>query len=254
MTAGDVYRALWRYRVVIVALTAACVAVAWYATSLQTKTYEASSLLRVQRAAFDPSTELAALQAGERLALTYSSIVESGSLDGRIERLVGPSLRDEASAVDLSANRVEELEMFRVAARSDDPDTAAIVANAVPAALRDLIRDTDASRASVVVLNPATTPTSPVAPTTRLNVALAFLVGLIFNSALVLLFEVFRDRMPEPDELGEAVGQPVLATVPSVRLRRLTSDEQQVATQPQEILSAPRADGHSAFRDGESDR
>ena len=35
-----------------------------------------------------------------------------------------------------------------------------------------------------------------------------------------LLIELFRDRLPEPDELGQALGHPVLATIPTLRLHR----------------------------------
>ena len=48
LTAGDVYRALWRHKVFIAALTALFVAAALYATSRQARSYETSSLVRVQ--------------------------------------------------------------------------------------------------------------------------------------------------------------------------------------------------------------
>jgi uncharacterized protein involved in exopolysaccharide biosynthesis len=48
LTAGDVYRALWRHKVFIAVLTAAFVTATWYATKQQTQTYEASALVRAQ--------------------------------------------------------------------------------------------------------------------------------------------------------------------------------------------------------------
>jgi polysaccharide biosynthesis transport protein len=243
LTAGDVYRALWRYSALIVALTAACVLTAWYVASEQTKTYEASTLLRFQ---FPPrpdaESELDAFEAGERLALAYADVVDSGAIDERVRRIAvatAPQLGD--SSIDLSADELDGLEMMRVFAQSDDPATAALVANAVPKALRGLIRDTDASRASVVVVRPASNPDSPVAPRVGLTLAVAALLALIFNGALALLLEVFRDRLPEPEELEDVAGTAVLATVPTLRLHRLDSDEPEAT----ERRDAPEVLGRS---------
>ena len=217
MTAGDVYRALWRHKFFIVVLTAACVFATWYATSLQTPTYEASTLVRIQSAS---------LQDSQDLALTYSEIVDSGALKPRIRRLVAGQIPPQDSAeVKVSSDPVEELELLWISARSDDPTRAAVVANAGPQALRRFISDTSKLGDKVVTVKAATTPSSPVSPDTSLNVAIALVLGLIFNSALVLLFEVFRDRLPEPEELGQDLGYPVLATIPTLRLRQVTAVE-----------------------------
>ena len=72
-----------------------------------------------------------------------------------------------------------------------------------------------------MTVKPATAPRSPVEPNTRLNLSLAFLLALVFNGALVLSFEVLRDRLPASEELGTELGHPVLATVPTLRLRRV---------------------------------
>jgi hypothetical protein len=56
-----------------------------------------------------------------------------------------------------------------------------------------------------------------------LKIAIAVMLGLIFNGALALLLELFRDRLPEPDQLGREVGVPVLATIPALLLHRATN-------------------------------
>lgn len=225
MTAGDVYKALWRHKFFILALTAACVAAAWYATSLQERTYEASTLLRVQQRATDPGETYAALQASDRLARTYAKIIESGALKRSIAERAGGKTLAAASNVQLSAEPIEDLGLLWISAQGEDPATAAIVANAVPPALRDFSRSTGAVPDQIVTVKLATTPSSPSAPSTSLNVGLAFLLALIFNSALVLLFEVLRDRLPESEELEQELGYPVLATIPTLQLRRVAPAE-----------------------------
>lgn len=226
LTAGDVYRALWRHKLLILVLTAVCVGAAWYATSLQERTYEASTLVRIQQRTVDPGETFASLQASERLARTYARIIGSGALEGQIAERVADRIRPDAvSEVEVSADPVEDLGLLWISALSENPTRATIVANAAPPVLRDFSRNTGAVRDEIVTIKPAETPSSPSAPSTKLNVALALLLALVFNSALVLLYEVLRDRLPASEELGPELGHPVLATIPTLHLRRVADLE-----------------------------
>ena len=221
MTAGDVYRALWRHKFFIVALTAACVAAAWYATSRQERIYEASTLVRVQQRATDPGDTLASLEASQRLSETYVKIIDSGALTDRIAAQAAKNAAVvDASDVSLSGEPVEGVALLWISARGTDPATAAVVANAAPLVLRDFARASSVPD-QVVTVKPAATPRSPAEPNTSLNVGLALLLALVFNSALVLLFEVLRDRLPASEELGTELGYPVIVTIPTLRLRRV---------------------------------
>jgi capsular polysaccharide biosynthesis protein len=222
VTAGDVYRALWRHRLFILALTAVCVGAAWYATSRQERTYEASTLVRIQQPTSDAGETLAALQASERLARTYATIIGSDALRGPIAASVAAKVPlADFSNVQVDAEPVEDLGLLWISARSADPARSAIVANAVPPVLRAFNENTGAVRDQIVTIKSATKPSSPSAPDTGLEVGLAVLLALLFNSGLVLLFEVLRDRLPESDELGQELGYPVLGTIPALRLRRV---------------------------------
>lgn len=221
MTAGDVYRALWRHRIFIAVLTTVAVVATWLATASQTKTYEASALVRIQQRIGDPSEALGALEAGQRLAETYSRIIDSGALDAQVSKVASRSSGGNVGTVDLSGEPVQDLELLWVSARDEDPAKAALVANAVAPALRSFIATTGTLRDQVVTIKPATRPSSPASPNLSLNIAIAFLLALMFNCALALLYELLRDRLPETEELSESVGYPVLATIPPLRLREL---------------------------------
>jgi capsular polysaccharide biosynthesis protein len=263
LTAGDLYRALWRHKFFILLLTAAFVAATLYATSRQTRTYEAATLVRIQERG---DTGNASLLAAQTLAQTYAKIIGSGALRGGIETLVAgcanqnlstlkqslpptlpprgrnstssQSLRRtyartcrsigitarrgvaprKVSEVSLSGSPVQDLDLLSISGRSKSPTNATIAANAAPLVLRAFIRRTGSGSEKIVIVKVATEPSSPVSRQLSLKIAIAVMLGLIFNGALVLFFEFFRDRLPEPDELGLALGHPVLATVPALRL------------------------------------
>jgi len=274
LTAADVYRALWRHKLFIVVLTAVFVGATWYVTSRQTRTYEASTLVRVQeRDSNTPSTSSALL------AQTYAKLISSGALDDEIRALLARCSRLNASSqspalprsaraattrlceslggtgggrtaprrvseVELSGSPVEDLDLLSITARSRNPTSAVVVANATPLALRTFIRRTGARSEQIFIAKPATRPGSPVSRQFPLKLAIALMLGLIFNGALALLLELFRDRLPESDELGQAVGHPVLATIPTLRLHPVGAVEAS-REEPESVPTAQR------FLDGE---
>jgi capsular polysaccharide biosynthesis protein len=267
LTAGNVYRALWRHKLFILVLTAAFVAATVYVTVQQDREYEAAMLMRVQERGPNAGNASAALQASQDLAQTYAKIIGAGALKGEIRTLVAqcrlrtaaPQKRAGAptgqgnsqspkkatgppagsceslgvtgntrlsprrvSEVSVSASPVQDLDLLSISARSKDPTNARIAANAVPWALRAFIRNTgSATTEKIITVKAATTPSAPVSRHLALNIVIATMLGLIFNGALALVLELFRDRLPEPDELERALGHPVLATVPSLRLHSL---------------------------------
>jgi capsular polysaccharide biosynthesis protein len=163
---------------------------------------------------------------------------------------------DQQFDVDLTTNRPQDLGLICISARNRKPVRAAIIANAVPEALRGFISSSGARRDQIVLVKPAAPPSSAVVPHTSLNVALALVLALIFNSALALLFEVFRDRLPESDELAQAVGYPVLTTVPTLRLRTVRAveqDSQEVDLFESEAYGSTRSEDGFRFADEAGD-
>jgi capsular polysaccharide biosynthesis protein len=292
LTAGNVYRALWRHKLFILVLTAAFVAAAVYVTVQQDREYEAGMLMRVQERGPNAGNASAALQASQDLAQTYAKIIAAGALKGEIRTFVaqcrtqnraGPSsgqgpqsLKNATgppagsceslgvagnsrlaprtvSEVSLSASPVQDLDLLSITARSKDPTNARIAANAVPWALRAFIRNTgSATTEKIIAVKAATTPSAPVSRHLALNIVIAIMLGLIFNGALALVLELFRDRLPEPDELERAVGRPVLATVPGLRLHSVpgrastTEEPVSVLAGEQSSLDGERVRAHEA--------
>jgi capsular polysaccharide biosynthesis protein len=261
LTAGDVYRALWRHKLFIAVLTAVFVAATWYVTSRQSREYEASSLVRAQERGPDAGNASAALLASQTLTQTYARIIDSGALQPEIRRLIARCSRPDAAATrnagspanprspaasscrwlpnrnlgrvslqqfseaELSASPVEDLDLLSIAARSENPARAMVVARAAPVALRSFIRRTGSRSEQIVTVKAATMPTTPVSRQLPLKIAIALMLGLIFNGALALLINLFRDRLPESDELGQSLGYPVLATIPALRLHPIGAFE-----------------------------
>jgi capsular polysaccharide biosynthesis protein len=159
-----------------------------------------------------------AAAARRSLRKTYASACRSLGITRRV-----PAPPTKVSKVHLSASPVQDLDLLSIGARSRSRRHATIAANAAPWALRAFIRRSGSRSEKIVTVKAATTPTSPVSRQLPLKLTIALMLGLIFNGALAMLIELFRDRLPEPDQLGREVGVPVLATIPALRLHQAAS-------------------------------
>jgi capsular polysaccharide biosynthesis protein len=222
----DVYRALWRRRLLILILTVATVGAAYAVVSRETKIYKSTTLVRVQGRVSDLTQVGSALGVAQHLAQIYSHIVTTNaiakqvykSLDGRVPR----------DHVNLAASPVQDLELLYISATSPDPQEAADVANAAPVALRQFIAGQPAVfRDQIEVVNSATPSAVPVSPHVKSSLLIAFVAGLVFNCGLALLVEFLSDRLPDVDDLESVTGKPVLATVPILEFRSVSADRVQ---------------------------
>ena len=224
VTAADVYRALWRHKVLILVLTAVFVGATWYVTSRVAKTYEASALVRIQQPITNAGDAFNSLESSARLAQTYAKVINSGALNDPTRAALASKLPALRTSPTLSASPVQDLDLVWISARSHDPTVAAVAANVAADQLHQFTSRTSTIGEQVLIIKKATAPTSPISPRVGFNLGLALVLGLIFNSALALLIEVFRDRMPDPEELGQSLGYPVLATIPTLQLRRIATN------------------------------
>jgi capsular polysaccharide biosynthesis protein len=210
----DLYHAIWRHRVFVVVTTLLLVGAVWLVTARQQKLYTASTLIRVVQNANDPTDVINSLEAGQRLAQTYSQIAETRTIRSAIfQQLHGTvGLR----RIDVSAKPVQDLELLTISATHPSPRLARKVANAAPDALRSFVQKTGTPDEQIIVLERARLPTLPSSPRLKLNLAMALILGLVLNSFLALLGEIIRDPLPEGAELEELLGRPVLATVPTL--------------------------------------
>jgi succinoglycan biosynthesis transport protein ExoP len=241
---ADVYAALWRHRLFIVGMTVLVGVVAYLLASTQTKIYEATALVRVEQRGVSANDLFGSLQVGQRLAQTYAQIVETQSIKNRVAgRLHLPS-----SAIHLSSQPVGDIELVHVTASSEVPAQAALVANTAVSALQSFVAEKGTTSEKVVAIDPARVPSFPASPRVKLTVAVAVLLGLLFNSALALLLELFADRLPAVEDMEGTFGKAVLATVPELTFKQSATRLSVTGSrspEPSPIAAVGRAPGGS---------
>lgn len=79
------------------------------------------------------------------------------------------------------------------------------------------LRMTEAGKvADIKIIDPATPPNKPIKPKKRRNLAVAFVLGLLFGIGGALLVEAMDTSVKSPDEIEKRISLPVLAVIPVI--------------------------------------
>lgn len=199
--------------VILCAILTAAVSL-MYTVNFVTPTYKASVSMYINNnsGASDrvSSSDLAvALQ----LALTYVNIVKSDTVLEEVVETTGLNLTVEEIKSMMSAEVVDETEMFRVSIVSPDPQMSADIANAIasvaPAEISKIIEGSNAK-----VIDYAKVPTSRFAPSYTTNTVVGGLVGGFVAIAVIVISVLADSCVRGEDDLMRIYKVPVLGAIP----------------------------------------
>ena len=71
------------------------------------------------------------------------------------------------------------------------------------------------SNSNVRVIEKATLPKSPVSPNKKLNIAVAFLLGLMIGAGLAILLEFLDNTFKDKEQIEKVLDLPVLGSIPN---------------------------------------
>ncbi|AEG15651.1 lipopolysaccharide biosynthesis protein [Desulfofundulus kuznetsovii DSM 6115] len=82
-----------------------------------------------------------------------------------------------------------------------------------------IARSIDLGDTSVIVVSEASVPSHPVKPKKKLNIAVAFVLGLLASTALAFVLEHLDNTIKTPEDVGRYLELPVLGVIPLVERR-----------------------------------
>jgi polysaccharide biosynthesis transport protein len=128
-----------------------------------------------------------------------------------------PGIGDDEVEDAVEASQEGDADILQVSATANSPELAAQIANAY--AQEFLVFRVEGERerlqtSQVEVLERAVPPTSPVSPKPVRNTIFGALIGLVLGLGLALLLEQLDRRLKRQDDLAEATGLTLLASVP----------------------------------------
>ncbi|MCR6108138.1 capsular biosynthesis protein [Salipaludibacillus agaradhaerens] len=224
----DIIKTLKKRLFLIVCITVSVVAVSALVTYfLLTPKYEASTQLLVNQS-FEEGQQYTSAEVRTNLDLinTYNVIITS-------PRILEPALEElglERSRSDLR-NQVrvtEEGESQVVSITVQDPDPAMAVNIANTLALvfqRDIVDIMNVDNVSILSSAELVESSSPISPNPPLNMAIAFVVGLMAAVGIAFILEFLDNTIKTEDDVEDKLGIPVLASISTIDATKVTIKE-----------------------------
>jgi capsular polysaccharide biosynthesis protein len=222
---SELYRVLWRRKLLILLGTCGCILFALIVTSSQQKLYTATATVRVVPSSTNNAND--SFEASQRLSRSYAEIYTQGAVTPRMSQLMGSA--PPVKLRELAAGQVKDLDLLAVKGVSSSPRRAALIANSGSRALEDF-----STRERLSLITAAKVPTSPSSPNLPLNLALALVAGFVLSAGAALAVNAILQPVSRHDDLERDLELPVLSVIPRLRLH----DKHRYAADPRDAILA----------------
>jgi len=172
------------------------------------KTYNSSTTLIVGRPEGYSSTvsdTANELRINQQLVGTYSEIAKSKSVMTQVNSALNLGLSDGELANMITISTVNNTELIKISVTSEDPVEAATIANKTAE-----IFMTDVAELMKInnlqIVDEAVVNSSPVGPNLKLNLAIAFLLGMMLSVGIVFVKEALNTTVKTVDQLKHLAG------------------------------------------------
>ena len=192
------------------------------ASIAQAPVYESTATLYVTSGSEDTAqTAYQGSLASQQRVTSYTKLVDS---DAVLSQALDPDplgLSVASAKEAVSATSTPETVLLNISARSEEPATAAALANAVAQSMTVYVNRLEtpsaggAALAKVTIVTPASEADSPISPRTTRNTLLALLLGGLLGICGVLIRDRYNTKIRDEGEFADITDAPVLASVPS---------------------------------------
>lgn len=179
-----------------------------------TPKYEASTTLLVNQQTTDPQLSISEISANQALINTYTAIIKSATVaDAVIEQLHLPYTAAQLDGM-ITVTSPTQSQVIQVSVVSPSEDTSVQIANSLAHTFQQKALNIMQVQ-NVQIVDPAVQPAkaSPVKPNKKLNVAIAFILGLMVSIGIAFLMEYLDNRVRSEDDVRRYLQLPVLGSI-----------------------------------------
>ncbi len=221
---GELFRSAWNHAPVILIIGIICaLALFMFAQFFVTPKYEASALFYVNNSNIYTNNNSAIstgeLSAASELVDVYIAILKSRSNLEEVLSHTGSPYSYEKFSKMVDAKSVNSTGLFRVTVRSESPEEARTLANAIADVLPENITDT-VTNSSVEVVDYAVTPRARVSPNYFKFTAAGLLAGIVLSAAFFVIRDLKDDIIRGEEYLLKAYAEvPILGVIPDINAK-----------------------------------
>lgn len=211
---------------IVVSAVVVCVAVSGALSATKPRIYRASARLYVNvQGASGTRDQAEGFQLASQLLASYARVVNSQITTGEVANVLNNRITPAEVRAKVTATPVPLTLLIDVRATDERPVFAAELANATATALAAVIGELGANPTGGVkasIIDRAGTPTAPMSPRPRRDLAVGAFLGLALGAAAALAREALDRTISEASVAAEVFNAPVLCSIP--KQRGLASD------------------------------
>lgn len=212
----DIFQTLKKRIIMIIVITLLATAISAVVTYFFiTPKYDASTQILVNQSSNDQAIyQNNQVQTNIQLINTYSVVVKSPVvLDQVIKDLNLNMTADQLSSL-ITVNSQQNSQVFTVTAEETSPAKATQIANAIADSFKTQIkRVMKVDNVSILSKAQAAAAQAPVKPKPTLNMAIAFVVGLMVSVGIAFLMEYLDNTIKDEEDIETLLGLPVLGAI-----------------------------------------
>lgn len=214
---SEIFEALKKRWIMIVAITVAATLISGFVSFFVIDpVYEASTKVFIGKeendnAAYNSSD----INMYQQLLQTYAQAIKTKDLASRAIDTLSYDLEPSTVISNLTVNPITSTQILEIKYKSKDPKEAKEVLKNVTDEFMVTAKDL-VPNGNVRVIEEVELPENPVSPNKTMNIAIAFLLGLMVSVGLVFLIEYLDNTYKNKEQLEKELDIPVLGTIPDV--------------------------------------
>lgn len=151
----------------------------------------------------------------KQLMKTYLETVKTKDLIGRALEDVKTELEVKEVLAGLTVTNVADTQILEIKFKGKNPEEARDIVAAVTGEFINTSK-TLVANGNVRVIEEVVVPENPVSPNKKMNIAIAFILGLMVSLGLCFLLEFMDNTFKSKEQLEREIDIPVLGTIPNI--------------------------------------
>lgn len=210
------------WRIIIVSVLCAVLAFG-YTFGFVTPQYQSAAMFYVNNNSFSVGDAALSITSGDLVSSrglvdSYIVILNTRETLNEVIDYAGVDLTYREVSGMISAESVNETEIFRITVTNPDPQEAEKIANAIayilPKRIGNIIDGTSAK-----IVDAAVVPSSPSSPSYTKNTLVGFLLGFLLIVCVIALKEIFDTTIRSEENIQQVTDHPILTMVPDLQAK-----------------------------------
>lgn len=179
---------------------------------IATPQYQSTSQLLVTHSRSDVSSSYLDINNNLTLINTYKEVIKGPVILEDVQRTLDLGISAELLSEQVEVVSQNDSQIFSIVVTDENPEQAALLANTIADTFRDNIWDI-MNIDNVTIISRANPSSSPFSPNVNLNLAVGFMLSLIFGVGLAIILEWMDNTIKDEEMIAKQLGWSTLGEI-----------------------------------------